>query len=272
MKFLGLATIAVMLLCGHAFAGVVITLENKEFGANLLRTEMSQVSIDGRKMRVDQVERGSSFIFRGDQERLMDIDHSRKTYRFIDKQTMQGAGDQMSQMMKQMEEQLANMPPEQRQMVERMMKGKMGQQAPQMQAPQETEVKRTGSRETIHGYPCVKYEVWRGGQKVREIWATDWRKAGVKKGTLDVFKDMARFQREMFASMKGAGSQRGGFSEFEKIDGFPILTRDYENSKVRSETLFKSAKEKKMDAAIFDPPKGYTEAQALPGRGKRYQR
>jgi hypothetical protein len=279
MRSLFLATIAALLLCSRAFAGIVITVENREFDSNPPSTEMSRLSIDGHKMRIDQkiVENvpNETSIFRGDQDRLLDIDHANKRYRVMDKQSMKEAAGQMSQAMKQMEAQMATMPPEQRKMLESMMKGRMPQQRPKRPVRPETEVKKTRSRDTIGGYPCLSYEVCRGGRKVREIWATDWRKVGVEKGSLDVFKDMARFQWEMFASMRDnpmVGAQEEPFSEYERIDGFPILTRDYQGSRVTEEVIFKSVKEKELDASIFDPPAGYTKDDGSSGRGNRKRR
>lgn len=256
--------IFIFLICTKTFAGVIITTEDKKLSAAPPRIETSKIYIEGKKMRIETglSGRGSNdvMIYRGDQNLILNINHQRKSYMVMDKQAMKDMAQQMSQMMKQMEERMAQMPPEQRKTMEEVM-GRGMPQAPQPPPQAETEIKNTGKKDKINGYRCTWYDVSRAGQKKQEMCVSDLKEIGIKKETFEVFKDMAKFFKELMASIQtGPMSRRheNPFMEFEKLDGFPVLMRNFQGSTVSMETIFKSAEHKKIDKALFEAPPGYT--------------
>ena len=70
------------------------------------------------------------------------------------KKTMKQMAQQMSGMMAQMQAAMKNMPPEQRAMMEKMMKGKM----PQAAAPAPKTVYTAKGGGSVKGFSCTKYE------------------------------------------------------------------------------------------------------------------
>ncbi len=188
---------------------------------------------------------------------MLIVDHAGKVYFVMDQQTMSGMADQMNLVMQQMRAQLKNMPPERRAMVEKMMKsrGSIGVQAQPLRPV--AEVTRTGESDTVNGYPCVKYEVTRGGQKVRELWVTDWDNV---EGGDEAVVAMAKFGEELLSAASGSVPFKlpeTPFVEIDKMNGFPVSTRSFDNGRLTNETTLRSSRRQAIDPAAFEPPSGY---------------
>jgi hypothetical protein len=150
MKRLVLACVALALAGPAVWPGVVIEMEVKDpdsAGAAAHDTIYAQ----GKMLRMDP--HGSqgekiSMLFRDDT--MWIIDHGEKRCHKIDKAGMEELSAQLSGVMKQLEEQLAQLPPEQRAMMGKMMKGKMGAAMPGLS--QEATVRRGFPRDIrFHG-------------------------------------------------------------------------------------------------------------------------
>jgi len=246
----------------NASAGVLIKVENKFYGKSA-RQETSHISVEGKKLRVDHYRKKKaiqdSVIYRGDKDFLQIINHKKKQYTTLDKKTIQALAAQANQATQQMDAALEDMPPLKRKLMEKMLKKKK----PKQQKPVELKVKKTKETKTIIGYPCTKYEVWRGKEKVHDVWATQWKRAGVK-GTVDqVVRDMHRFYEEAFSALGSNPlfrSHQPVLTRTEKINGAPVLTKDYENSKLVSESLIKSIEDNaKFSKNFFSPPAKFKE-------------
>src|SRR5690606_1935590 len=125
------------------------------------------------------------------------LDHKRKSYTLLDKETVDEMAAQIQGAMAQMEEQLANMPPAQRKMMEGMMKNRM----PQLGGEKlELIVKRTGDEDTIAGYEAERVDVSTSEGKQRELWVAPWSELEGSKEIAGSFTGMAT----MFESMMSA--------------------------------------------------------------------
>lgn len=265
------AVLFVFLICSNTFAGVILITEIKALDVTPPEITIGKIYIEGRKMRMqtDMSGKGdtSTMIFRGDLDLIWIINEGKKSYIEMDKKTMDAMGQQMSLAMKQMEERMAQMPPEQRKMMENMMKGRV----PQAHKYAKTTVKKRGKRDKINGYRCRWYDVLRDGRRIREMCVSKLKDIGIKKKTFDVFKDMARFYSGLFESMKSNPMFRmeeNPFEEFEKMDGYPILTRKYKGAVIVGETAFKAVEHKRFKKSLFKVPAGYTK-ESLGGRGMK---
>lgn len=257
-----------------AWAGVVFQVETT-YHSGSPGVESSELSVEKPNLKME-IAAGSGgtagaerdvAIFNGDRREMIVVDSRDQSYMVIDSETTAqlsaSVSDQMSQAMREMESQLEGLDPMQREMVERMLKGKMdgaaGPVGPMSQPP--TRFLNTGQRGTKEGYPCVRYDVLRGEEKVQELWVTDW--SNIEGGTdvAETFGEMAEFVDDTM----GAFSQNGGLFEasdnpieaFTKINGFPVVTRDFEGGELESETVLKSVTERDLDPDAFEPPKGY---------------
>lgn len=183
----------------------------------------------------------------------------------------QAMGGQMTEAMKQMQDAMKDMPPEQRQMVEQMMRRSMpggGQAgaAPSAEAcrqPQ-VEVRPTGQTASIAGYAAKRYDVYEDGKLAQELWVspaiTAWREIDPGK--------MQRFGQEMAKAMTalpGCGRQRARSTGADPNDpawklageGYPVRTVEHGPAEGTVVEVVK-AESRSVPASEFQPPAGFT--------------
>jgi hypothetical protein len=200
-------------------------------------------------------------IFRGERREIVVVDHEDKSFFVIDQEMIRQVAGQVNSAMSQMREALKNVPPDKRAMVEQMMKQRMPAQAPTTRP--RGELKRNGERAEKSGYPCVKYEVWAGSRKMRELWVTDWDNIEGGDEVVGVFEDMANFYREMMEAMPkmGQGNSDMEDSIFEfmnELGGYPVVTREFgDDGSLEGENTLRSARRQTLDPDAFEPPSGY---------------
>lgn len=110
-------------------AGVVYEIETKAHDASPPRTLDNTFSVEGRQLKFNGVLGSgprSTMIYQGDRREMV-VDHDRKSYIVVNEQALQKVGDQLNQASRQIQEQLKNLPENQRAMVEKMMKGRLPQ-------------------------------------------------------------------------------------------------------------------------------------------------
>ncbi|MCI5064307.1 DUF4412 domain-containing protein [bacterium] len=258
--FLFLSAAFVLLPCSIAFADVVVTIETTE---NDSSKTVGKMYVKKNSLRMAQGEgAGSSsevMIYEGDAEKLITVNEKQKEYIEITQADMKKLASKMNDAMKQLEEQMANVPPQQRAMMEQMMAGMMGK-VKQPKAPAPAKVRKTGDSATISGYHCDKYEVTREGKKTREYWVTS---AGALTGGEELrsaFTSLGSFFEEMMSAVSdGPLAQMGSnpYAEFSQITGVPIKTIQYRNGAVVQQTVIKEIANKEIEAAMFRAPEGY---------------
>ncbi len=261
-------------VCASPQAGVVFQVETTHHDGRSTGADVSEMSVDGKRLKMEFLsgsgdEHEGEALFFGDRREMIMVNHSDREYIVVDEGTAQQIGGQVNQAMKEMEKALAEMDPQQRAMVEQMMKRGMGPGGmPGLGDPPKqpvTDYRRTGDRETHQGYPCVRYEVLQDGQKIRELWVTDWSNVEGGDQFREVFLDMAAFWDDLlsaFSAASGTGSGFFGMQEnpmegFVKANGFPVISREFHGGVLQSESILKSAAERDLDPTAFEPPKGY---------------
>ena len=199
MKKLSLYLYLLALVTGTAAAGVVYEIEVTDHEQSPPKTESIEAAVEGRNLKMGIASGGrgekGEMIFRGDRREMVLVDHDDRSYHVMDEASMKQVAGQISGAMSQMQEALKNVPADKRAMIEQMMKQNMPNQGVKP-VRAKSELKKTGEKATKNGYPCVKYEVHRGGQKIREMWVTDWGNVEGGKDVVDVWEDMADFYRE----------------------------------------------------------------------------
>ena len=252
MKKRALAALAILAaLIAPALAGVVVEMERKDLASG--QTEPAdKIFAQGTKIRMEPSGANQAIIFRN--EELLIINHSDKTYYRMDRESLEALSKQMDAAMQQMEAQLANMPAEQRAMMEKMMKGRMGGE--ELPKP---EMKAEGV-EQVGEYSCEKYALYRGDQKTLEVLSAPASEVGDAGQAMEAFQAMAKFSSEVLSSFrKGplAGLAENPLEAMDQIDGFPVLSRAFENGVAVSETILKSAEGQDLADDLFEAPKGY---------------
>jgi hypothetical protein len=190
-----------------------------------------------------QSSENSVSIFRLDKEMMYLIDTQKKEYSEMTFAEIEAyakkANKKLEGKMAEMNEQLKNMPPEQRKAMEQMMgnAGMGGQNA-------KIDMMKTAEKKTISGYACIKYAMKGDGKEIGSVWTT----TGVPDFS-SMQKDMKEFGQRMAAQMPKAGEM---VAAMKKVEGFPVQTT------IAGITTTVTKIEKKVVAASeFEVPAGY---------------
>ncbi len=257
VSFLVLASLSPL-----AQAGVEMDLVTRN--ATGEETDRAKIYAQSKMIRMDQGGGNSdaSMIFLGD--RFIYVDHRKKSYIVMDEAMLNEVSAKISDAMKEMEAQLANMPPEQRAMVEQMMKGRMkGMMGEQDAASPKPRVESIGSSKW-RSYSCERYAVFTGSQKNQEVCAAKLDDVAGSDEVIEAFIGMAAYIKKMTDSMPMMPKDGLNPGELmEQFDGFPVHTIDYVGGKVLRETSLDAVSEKALDKDMFSAPPGYRREDPL---------
>ena len=268
MRFAWMLPVVFVLLSAAPNPGVVFEIEvtYQDRGTS---TTMVSVEEPHLKMPVNASGRRSpsgEMIYRGDRREVIVVDHDDKSYTVLDEEVAARIGGQVAGVRKQMEQAMANLTDEQREAIERARA--QGVEMPGMPAAEGRDTalrfEKIG-QESRAGYPCVKYVAFRGEQKIRELWVTDWDNIEGGAEAQRVFFDLAGFFADVGEAFGEGGmmGKEGGFGEgtfemMKEIDGFPVVTREFgDDGTLDSESVLRSAHRRTLDPADFEPPAGY---------------
>ncbi len=206
-----------------------------------------------KKMKVvDKGGDGSITIIRLDREVVWSIDPAKREYSEMTfaemEQAMAKAGRTMDVAIARLQEEMDNMPEEQRKMIEKMMGGKMPGMSAQSDAP--IKVTNTGEKKTISGFSCTKYVVQQGDQTLTTLWVTN-----DVKGFKELAEDWKAFSKRMAALAQRFG--KGMEEATKQIDGFPIQTEM--GSVVTTVTKIER---RTTPASEFEVPSGYKKVKS----------
>ncbi len=265
MKQPAFLAIAVLLCVSPvANAGVVMDLVTRDTSGNV--TETAKIYAQDNKLRMEEGDDArASMIFLGDS--FMYVDHRDKSYIVLDEATLDEVSSKIDAAMKEMEAQLASMPPEQRAMVEQMMKGQMQgmmpQQADETPAPK---VEAIGSGKW-QARDCRKYAVYENGEKTQQICAAQLDDVDGADEVIEAFRNMAAYVSKMTESLPMQTARQPNPGELmDQIDGFPIHTVDYANGEIVREVSLDAVEEQDLDNSLFEAPRGYDRQDPFGGR------
>jgi uncharacterized protein YneF (UPF0154 family) len=233
-------------------------------------TAATKIHAEGNRLFIETQRDGKKqgIVYLGDAKVMRMIDYGNKTYREMTEQDFQRMGDSMAQMRQMMDEKLKNMPPQQREMVEKMMKQKMGAMPGAGQAPSPVVYTKVASGQSVRQWKCDRYEGTRDGQKVWDVCAVDFAQFGVQPSDLQVFQSMA----EMFKSMAPQGMDdmfKIGFEGQQNKQGFsgvPVERMSYRNGAPDEKFEITEVTHQNIDDALFEVPPGF-EKKEMPKMG-----
>ena len=247
----------------QAADGVLIVEKTTAAG----KTETNQVQIEKDRMRAEIIAPNGekqTVVFDGAKEVLWIVNADRKTYTEMTKADVDRLGGQMSTLMAQMQEQLKNMPPEQRAQVEAMMKGRGMPGAGG--APAKTEYRKTGTA-TVGKWTCDKYDGHRNNQKTSEVCTVDPKALGLALADFDVTKHLAAF----FAKLAPQNADRVfaiGSPEDQGFSGVPVRRVTF-NGQQQTVTELTEVSRQTFAASTFAIPAGYQKEAFGSGRGRQ---
>lgn len=250
---------ALLLFTSSVFGGYVYEFESSEGG-----TGNVSLLVEGDKIRVtSEDDRSSDMIFDASRSTMILLEHDRKRFIELDKETIAELASQIEDAMAEMEKQLAALPPAQRKMMENMMKGKMKGMS---DALPELSFKRTGESDTKSGYKVEKVLLLKDEVETSELWVADWDDIEGSKELMNslqamagMFNDMMKaFSKGPMAGMISGNTTSNWFGQIEDIGGMPIVSVELDsNGKPESQTTLTKVEERKIEASAFEVPKGY---------------
>jgi hypothetical protein len=266
-----LLLIPVALLSTMTLAGTQVLMQ--EFKAGKATQNTVVISVEGSLMRMDNIgkkksRQDSQVVYNVSKKEMLIINNKEKTFSRMDEAFFKEVNQKMMEAKKLMDEQLARMPPEQREMMKNMM-GKMVGAAMGTQENKDTKFVKTARTGKFGGYNCRISEYLINGKKHRELCVAS---VSDMKGANEVFtamKAMSEMFKELFQSMSKALpmlTDANPFHEIDKLDGFPIATTEFERNKAGKSNELVSIGEKLFEKNFFSPPAGYKEKKVDLGR------
>lgn len=216
---------------------------------------------NGRIAMVMKGLRSARMLFDSKSQVLRIVSDDDKSYFDLDKDWRKNADP--SGMMANMQKQMEAMPPAQRAMAEQMMKSAMGSMS---QRPQ-LEYVWTQDRQTVAGYECTRVEGMRGSEKVTEYCGTtssDFRMSDAERQTM---LDMQSYLRNFMIMVKSSDDATRAFQWDTKTDGYPVVSRCFNNGKMTLELTLQSLSRKPPSEDMFAVPSGFKKMDIMKGPG-----
>ena len=245
-----------------AHAGVVVQQEGGKIGDS--KKQQTTLYLDSGKIRMEAVGpdgKKNVTIFDQAKQVLWHSNTAESSYIEMTQAQVEAMANQMGDMMKQMEAQLAQVPPAQREMMEKMMKGRMGGMG--SAAPTIT-VQEKGSGEKVGPYTTTRYEILTNGQRTSEVWAAPRDIIHLQESDFQAFQALAKFFAPL-ARMAPKGSWSA--PAMESIQGFPVRTVSYEGEKPAYEWTVVSADQRSVEASLFTLPAGLKKTDMMGAGG-----
>ncbi len=209
---------------------------------------MSRLELGGDKLRMD-ADRTSVLIDAGN-GRMIALMHDKHQY-----MDMQKVAETAGAAMAQASAALANLPPEQRAMIEQRMGGKV----PGLGAKVDVSVTPTGTRERVGNFNCEVYRTQVGGEHMEDVCLANVADAGISGA------DQATLRRA-FDQMKAMTEKMSNGMFHSPLrsmpsDKFPVRMTRYDDSGKPAQVVeLKSLQTGGVSSADFAIPAGYTEA------------
>lgn len=245
-----LLSIVLTFIVPAALAGVVVETDVTVEGEG---RATETIYVEGERLRTDPAsigKNGMSVIFRDDT--MWFVDHDKKEAQKIDKRAIADLAAQLEEMHRQLEQ----MPAQQREMMRKMMAGKM----PGMHEPPEYRVE-VGESTRIGDVPCTAHTLYSDDKKVQETCAADEGAVAELHEAMGAVRAMGSFAedlRKMASNMPFGNMMKNIQAAIPEVDGFPVRTRWFDDDgNVTRESTLSSIEARDLEPSLFDVPKGY---------------
>ncbi len=240
--------------------GILMVEQEKSGG----KTATNRIQIDKDHIRSEARVDGSqvAFIFDAPKQVARTVNIDKKTYTEMTKSEMSQMRQQMDGAMAQMQEQLKNMPPEQRQLVEQMMRARGGLAAA---APAKIEYRKTGA-DKVGQWSCTTYDGFRGQEKVMSVCAADPKDLGVTASDFEITRQLQEFMKSL-APQNADQAFVLGTAEDQGFSGIPVRRTRYRNGAIDTVSEITEFRREAFPPATFDVPADFRK-EALGNRGR----
>ncbi|MFA7325539.1 MAG: hypothetical protein WC121_02675 [Candidatus Kapaibacterium sp.] len=253
-----ITTLAMIIIAfNFSLADVKLEFKNYDIG-NEAESELNTAIFTPNILKIDSKNKNGkvTIIYNAAKEKIVIIMYNEESYMVMNKELISNLNKQMSGMMAQMKQQLANLPDAQRKQMEKMMSSQMGG------VDVTYTISNTGEKKKVNQWNTTKYNLKANDELKSEIWAAPYSTVGINEADMGVMKSFSAFMNDMLKSVPMA--QKDPFSAvYDELKGIPVKTINATDNSV-SELV--SVKDYTATENDFIIPEGYTE-QKLPTAG-----
>lgn len=218
-------------------------------------TPWSATYIAGGKVRTENFKGDAAYVlWQQGANSMTTVTPARKSYMVMDAAQVAAAAKQAADALKQMDAQMASLPPQIREM--------MKKNAPNMGTGKpliEMKLTKTGKTMSKAGHTCQVVDIAitgvpMAGNLGQELCVVDPAKLGIPANDLATIKAMAEYTKQM---TKDLGQVVGGMPDVFEMGGWPVWTKD----KQTGDTWVLKSVEKTVGDVSFSVPADYTQEQ-----------
>ena len=251
--------LVLILFTDYSYSGIVMEQMRYELKTPD-KKDKGILLIQDNKMLFKDTTNNVSTLFDFDRDQMIVLDHNGQTFTVIDPKAFVKAIEDYTKEVKRMRQKhLESLPPEQREMVEKMIKKRELESGKNGTGKIVISIKNSGVSENISGYKASKYEVFHNDKLNEELWLTN--DLNIQK-ELDL-KKMSNLMTEFKKVNKRLGDDtvvnEDAFINLFANGGFPLKTVDRSfGETVYIEEVVDIRKED-IPADNFKLPSGYKE-------------
>jgi hypothetical protein len=247
-----IVTAIALLVATTASAGVRIETVTRDVKTKVADGGNQIILVQDGKVRMSTGKDAQGMILKGSMFYM--LDEKKKTYMEMDKATMKKTADQAGAAMKQMQDRLKNMPPEQRAQMEKMMGANMP--GMMMGKPDTWEAKDTGKSDTSEGRKCRVWTLNKNGKLHEELCVVPFSSLPGNEDFEKTFKELAESFEGMASGVPGAGDS---IKARTSIKGYPVRVRYFEPAGAQRamETVLTKWVEESVPGTQFEIPAGF---------------
>jgi hypothetical protein len=208
------------------------TLTMKDAGGKM----DSVIEVKGHMLRMSTPGQPDYMLYDAQRDMVIHVSSSERQYMEIDRASMQEMANSMARVQQemapqiaQMREQLKNLPPEQRAMIEQRMGGMANFGAMETTSPVKVTTVKRGS-DKIAGFKCQRYDVMNDKTRVGDVCVATQADAGMSKADFSTVSSGMKFMRDMAAGVEKLSAGMGGPPmSMGDIEGVPVSAKDLQN-------------------------------------------
>lgn len=251
--------LALILFAGYSHSGIVmeqVRYELKSPG----KQDKGLLLIQDNKMLFKDTTNNVSTLFDFDKDQMIVLDHNSQTFTVIDPEAFVKAVEEYTKKMEKMRQKhLESLPPEQREMVEKMIKQRELESGKDKSGKIVISIKSSDESTIISGYNASKYEVFHNNKLNEELWLTN---------DLDIqneleLKKMSNLMTEFKKVNKRLGDDtvvnEDAFIKLFANGGFPLKTVDRSFGETVYIEEVVDIKKQDIPKENFKLPSGYKE-------------
>ena len=242
-------------------AGTVLETTTRDLSQNT--TTLATTQVQSGKIRMESNDHDGFAVFRDDT--LFVINTRDKNYVELDRATIKRMADTLNPALKQLQERVAEMSPEQRAQIE----GMLGGSLPDLEKPAQQEVRRTGRSGKVLQYACEYVEVLEKSAVTDELCVAAPASLSGGEELMTAATRMSQLIQDIFKDLDAPWLKQSldrQLQNYDKLGGVPVAAKHFDNGKVVSETTLKSINKRSVPENAFDVPAGYVRRDMMTGK------